>query len=235
MIFNGYDFHKIAHELTFDDGMLAPISNSLTKVSGKQGSVFSKMEFESRIISSKLLYIGKKVEDPLQALHEIAPMLYANTPKLLRSELLPDRAYMAILNDAPKIEKNNYAAEIQLEFIAPDPFAYGKTFTYPLKAIDDNELHVSGSWSTHPIFSLVATGGEIEINNITNGSVFVFRRNFTNGIKLEIDCYKQKVLVNNKIDMLELGLYEFPTLELGVNYLSVRGATGTVTYTERLI
>lgn len=235
MIFNGHDFNKIAHELTFDDGMLAPISNSFTRISGKHGSVLSKMNFEPRIINAELLYIGKKVENPLEALHELAPMLYTDAPKKLQSVMLPSRYYLAILNDSPRFERSNYAAKISLEFVAPDPFGFGKTFSFPIKSVDDNEINVSGTWSTHPYFELESTGGELSIENLTNGSVFVFRRNFASGTKIIIDCYKQKVLINGKIDMLDLGLYEFPTLSLGTNFLSVKNATGKVKYTERLL
>lgn len=200
LIYNGFDLSKYI----FVDSITKYVSPKLKfqQANISIGSYVQGYGYESFVIRVNASILAYKPHEIAQARRIIAQALMSHTPKKL---LLPDDTglyYKALYIGGSEVGAFTQAPDIILEFLVPDPIAYGghheeRVQTHKDGTTEDVML-VGGTYPTKPKITIACEPNfyPMEIANKTTGKKISFVEDFKSNQIVTIDCELERVSVS---------------------------------------
>ena len=186
MIFNGFDFSPWMH-VKMTRQVMPSVSVETQEVPGRDGEVFvrSRLEPLSIPVMARLTLKGRQATEEVR--HMLAGKLCADEPKELHLPDDPTRFYLAVLDGSSELDTLWQNAAADLEFIAPDPVAYGKLRSVAMG--EKARFSVGGNRKTFPKITWTATDADhVQFTMPEKGVFMRLETGFSAGGKLVIDC-----------------------------------------------
>lgn len=220
LIYNGFDLSKYI----FVDSITKYVSPKLKfqQANTSIGSYVQGYGYEPFVIRVNASILANKPHEIAQARRIIAQALMSHTPKKL---LLPDDTgiyYKALYIGGSEVGAFTQAPDITLEFLVPDPIAYGghheeRVQTHKDGTTEDVML-VGGTYPTKPKITIACEPNycPMEIANKTTGKKICFVEDFKSNQVIEIDCELERVSVStvapnpNGGDVLKANTHDIP-------------------------
>lgn len=220
LIYNGFDLSKYI----FVDSITKYVSPKLKfqQANTSIGSYVQGYGFEPFVIRVNASILANKPHEIAQARRIIAQALMSCTPKKL---LLPDDTglyYKALYIGGSEVGAFTQAPDITLEFLVPDPIAYGghheeRVQTHKDGTTEDIML-VGGTYPTKPKITIACEPNycPMEIANKTTGKKICFVEDFKSNQVVTIDCELERVSVStvapnpNGGEMLKANTHDIP-------------------------
>lgn len=200
LIYNGFDLSKYI----FVDSITKYVSPKLKfqQANTSIGSYVQGYGFEPFVIRVNASILANKPHEIAQARRIIAQALMSFTPEKL---LLPDDTgiyYKALYIGGSEVGAFTQAPDITLEFLIPDPIAYGghheeRVQTHKDGTTEDIML-VGGTYPTKPKITIACDPSfyPMEIANKTTGKKICFVEDFKSNQVVTIDCELERVSVS---------------------------------------
>lgn len=200
LIYNGFDLSKYI----FVDSITKYVSPKLKfqQANISVGSYVQGYGYEPFVIRVNASILANKPHEIAQARRIIAQALMSHTPKKL---LLPDDTglyYKALYIGGSEVGAFTQAPDITLEFLVPDPIAYGghheeRVQTHKDGTTEDVML-VGGTYPTKPKITIACEPNycPMEIANKTTGKKICFVEDFKSNQVVTIDCELERVSVS---------------------------------------
>lgn len=200
LIYNGFDLSKYI----FVDNITKYVSPKLKfqQANISIGSYVQGYGYEPFVIRVNASVLAYKPHEIAQARRIIAQALMSHTPKKL---LLPDDTglyYKALYIGGSEVGAFTQAPDIILEFLVPDPIAYGghheeRVQTHKDGTTEDVML-VGGTYPTKPKITIACEPNycPMEIANKTTGKKICFVEDFKSNQVVTIDCELERVSVS---------------------------------------
>lgn len=200
LIYNGFDLSKYI----FVDSITKYVSPKLKfqQANTSIGSYVQGYGYEPCVIRVNASVLAYKPHEIAQARRIIAQALMSHTPKKL---LLPDDTglyYKALYIGGSEVGAFTQAPDITLEFLVPDPIAYGghheeRVQTHKDGTTEDIML-VGGTYPTKPKITIACEPNycPMEIANKTTGKKICFVEDFKSNQVVTIDCELERVSVS---------------------------------------
>ncbi len=223
------------------------LRNFTTTVPGKYGVTDFGADLDYREISVSCNIFPKHSFAALMSvLDEIAAWLDPlGGLKQLVFDDLPDRYFMARLNDAVDCERLlRSAGSFDLTFFCPDPFAYAvEDETFSIAAQGSSTVtRLTGNMESNPIYrveGVISAGAGNSISITTNGQELkIVNATLASGETLVVDAEKMTAYVEDENGLIlrnalpYLEELNFPALTVGSNTVSVAAANATFTGLE---
>lgn len=220
LIYNGFDLSKYI----FVDSITKYVSPKLKfqQANTSIGSYVQGYGYEPFVIRVNASILANKPHEIAQARRIIAQALMSCTPKKL---LLPDDTgiyYKALYIGGSEVGAFTQAPDITLEFLIPDPIAYGghheeRVQTHKDGTTEDIML-VGGTYPTKPKITIACETNfyPMEIANKTTGKKICFVEDFKSSQVVTIDCELERVSVSsvapnpNGGEMLKANTHDIP-------------------------
>lgn len=220
LIYNGFDLSKYI----FVDSITKYVSPKLKfqQANTSIGSYVQGYGYEPFVIRVNASILANKPHEIAQARRIIAQALMSFTPKKL---LLPDDTgiyYKALYIGGSEVGAFTQAPDITLEFLVPDPIAYGghheeRVQTHKDGTTEDIML-VGGTYPTKPKITIACDPSfyPMEIANKTTGKKISFVEDFKDNQVVTIDCELERVSVStvapnpNGGEMLKANTHDIP-------------------------
>lgn len=220
LIYNGFDLSKYI----FVDSITKYVSPKLKfqQANASVGSYVQGYGYEPFVIRVSASILANKPHEIAQARRIIAQALMSFTPKKL---LLPDDTgiyYKALYIGGSEVGAFTQAPDITLEFLVPDPIAYGghheeRVQTHKDGTTEDIML-VGGTYPTKPKITIACDPSfyPMEIANKTTGKKISFVEDFKGNQVVTIDCELERVSVStvapnpNGGEMLKANTHDIP-------------------------
>lgn len=220
LIYNGFDLSKYI----FVDSITKYVSPKLKfqQANTSIGSYVQGYGYEPFVIRVNASILANKPHEIAQARRIIAQALMSHTPKKL---LLPDDTglyYKALYIGGSEVGAFTQAPDITLEFLVPDPIAYGghheeRVQTHKDGTTEDIML-VGGTYPTKPKITIACEPNfyPMEIANKTTGKKISFVEDFKSNQVVTIDCELERVSVStvapnpNGGDVLKANTHDIP-------------------------
>lgn len=220
LIYNGFDLSKYI----FVDSITKYVSPKLKfqQANTSIGSYVQGYGFEPFVIRVNASILANKPHEIAQARRIIAQALMSFTPEKL---LLPDDTgiyYKALYIGGSEVGAFTQAPDITLEFLVPDPIAYGghheeRVQTHKDGTTEDIML-VGGTYPTKPKITIACDPSfyPMEIANKTTGKKISFVEDFKGNQVVTIDCELERVSVStvapnpNGGEMLKANTHDIP-------------------------
>lgn len=220
LIYNGFDLSKYI----FVDSITKYVSPKLKfqQANTSIGSYVQGYGYEPFVIRVNASILANKPHEIAQARRIIAQALMSHTPKKL---LLPDDTgiyYKALYIGGSEVGAFTQAPDITLEFLIPDPIAYGghheeRVQTHKDGTTEDIML-VGGTYPTKPKITIACEPNyyPMEIANKTTGKKICFVEDFKSNQVVTIDCELERVSVStvapnpNGGEMLKANTHDIP-------------------------
>lgn len=220
LIYNGFDLSKYI----FVDSITKYVSPKLKfqQANTSIGSYVQGYGFEPFVIRVNASILANKPHEIAQARRIIAQALMSFTPEKL---LLPDDTgiyYKALYIGGSEVGAFTQAPDITLEFLIPDPIAYGghheeRVQTHKDGTTEDFML-VGGTYPTKPKITIACEPNyyPMEIANKTTGKKICFVEDFKDNQVVTIDCELERVSVStvapnpNGGEMLKANTHDIP-------------------------
>lgn len=200
LIYNGFDLSKYI----FVDSITKYVSPKLKfqQANTSIGSYVQGYGYEPFVIRVNASILANKPHEIAQVRTIIAQALMSHTPKKL---LLPDDTgiyYKALYIGGSEVGAFTQAPDITLEFLVPDPIAYGghheeRVQTHKDGTTEDVML-VGGTYPTKPKITIACEPNfyPMEIANKTAGKKICFVEDFKSNQVVTIDCELERVSVS---------------------------------------
>lgn len=220
LIYNGFDLSKYI----FVDSITKYVSPKLKfqQANTSIGSYVQGYGYEPFVIRVNASILANKPHEIAQARRIIAQALMSFTPKKL---LLPDDTgiyYKALYIGGSEVGAFTQAPDTTLEFLVPDPIAYGghheeRVQTHKDGTTEDIML-VGGTYPTKPKITIACDPSfyPMEIANKTTGKKISFVEDFKDNQVVTIDCELERVSVStvapnpNGGEMLKANTHDIP-------------------------
>lgn len=220
LIYNGFDLSKYI----FVDSITKYVSPKLKfqQANTSIGSYVQGYGYEPFVIRVNASILANKPHEIAQARRIIAQALMSFTPEKL---LLPDDTgiyYKALYIGGSEVGAFTQAPDITLEFLVPDPIAYGghheeRVQTHKDGTTEDIML-VGGTYPTKPKITIACDPSfyPMEIANKTTGKKISFVEDFKDNQVVTIDCELERVSVStvapnpNGGEMLKANTHDIP-------------------------
>ncbi|WP_311436990.1 distal tail protein Dit [Fannyhessea vaginae] len=220
LIYNGFDLSKYI----FVDGITKYVSPKLKfqQANISVGSYVQGYGYEPFVIRVNASILANKPHEIAQARRIIAQALMSFTPEKL---LLPDDTgiyYKALYIGGSEVGAFTQAPDITLEFLIPDPIAYGghheeRVQTHKDGTTEDIML-VGGTYPTKPKITIACEPNyyPMEIANKTTEKKICFVEDFKSNQVVTIDCELERVSVStvapnpNGGEMLKANTHDIP-------------------------
>lgn len=220
LIYNGFDLSKYI----FVDSITKYVSPKLKfqQANTSIGSYVQGYGYEPFVIRVNASILANKPHEIAQARRIIAQALMSFTPEKL---LLPDDTgiyYKALYIGGSEVGAFTQAPDITLEFLIPDPIAYGghheeRVQTHKDGTTEDIML-VGGTYPTKPKITIACEPNyyPMEIANKTTGKKICFVEDFKSNQVVTIDCELERVSVStvapnpNGGEMLKANTHDIP-------------------------
>lgn len=220
LIYNGFDLSKYI----FVDSITKYVSPKLKfqQANISIGSYVQGYGYEPFVIRVNASILANKPHEIAQARRIIAQALMSHTPKKL---LLPDDTglyYKALYIGGSEVGAFTQAPDITLEFLIPDPIAYGghheeRVQTHKDGTTEDIML-VGGTYPTKPKITIACEPNyyPMEIANKTTEKKICFVEDFKSNQVVTIDCELERVSVStvapnpNGGEMLKANTHDIP-------------------------
>jgi predicted phage tail component-like protein len=150
--------------------ILPPVSTSLVKVPGKPGAHPQKSELGVGKISCVIRLRSENITDLNVLKRDVAAWLYSAEEEELILEKEPDKYYMAKLDGETDLDEIVRVGKGQINFICPDPLAYGDehTFVFTPTEGESEPVEVLGTYETSPKYELTLKENISSISVIGN-------------------------------------------------------------------
>lgn len=220
LIYNGFDLSKYI----FVDSITKYVSPKLKfqQANTSIGSYVQGYGYEPFVIRVNASILANKPHEIAQARRIIAQALMSFTPEKL---LLPDDTgiyYKALYIGGSEVGAFTQAPDITLEFLVPDPIAYGghheeRVQTHKDGTTEDIML-VGGTYPTKPKITIACDPSfyPMEIANKATGKKISFVEDFKDNQVVTIDCELERVNVStvapnpNGGEMLKANTHDIP-------------------------
>lgn len=220
LIYNGFDLSKYI----FVDSITKYVSPKLKfqQANTSIGSYVQGYGYEPFVIRVNASILANKPHEIAQARRIIAQALMSFTPEKL---LLPDDTgiyYKALYIGGSEVGAFTQAPDITLEFLVPDPIAYGghheeRVQTHKDGTTEDIML-VGGTYPTKPKITIACDPSfyPMEIANKATGKKISFVEDFKDNQVVTIDCELERVSVStvapnpNGGEMLKANTHDIP-------------------------
>lgn len=229
MIFNGVNLSEYFKIRDIRKSLLPRITNVLKEIPGKAGSRYLKDKLQPLIISIDIEIKDKsKLEDKM---NYIKTFLYTKDLKRLR---ILDKYYFAKLDGSTDLEKILYYRNTTLNFLCPDPIAYGET-----KTIDITNSPTILNEGTHETTGTITVEITEDVSNLNvtlqnTGEFIYLEHDFVVGDLILIDLEEEIAYKNGYSIMqdcyLESDFFKIPTGELTI---TVSNGNATLEFIER--
>lgn len=228
MIFNGVNLSEYFKIRDIRKSLLPRITNVLKEIPGKAGSRYLKDKLQPLIISIDIEIKDKsKLEDKM---NYIKTFLYTKDLKRLR---ILDKYYFAKLDGSTDLEKILYYRNTTLNFLCPDPIAYGETKTIDISS--NTTIINQGSYKTTGRITIEVTQsiGHIQVTQQNTGEYVYIEHDFVAGDEVIIDLDREYVTKNGYSIMkdvyLESDFFDIPVGEFELT----SSVPATLEYVER--
>lgn len=234
--FNGFELtrHYIVSDLR---NPLLPRELSTAEVPGRDGSIFMGARLSPRTITLRLTVRDKTVEGMQAAARMLAAILATDEPAPLSMSIDSGLYYMAIPNAQSDGDRYRHAISYDVEFLVPDPVAYGAERTVTVPSGGSVTFDVGGTYPTMP---------QVSASAAANGSGGFWRVRLDDGDYLmatipdgvatapvDADCAARTLTVNGSVAILQPSA-DWLVLTPGQHTLQMTGTgEAVVTYVER--
>jgi predicted phage tail component-like protein len=134
--------------------LIAPLTPKLVSVPSRAGAHYFGKEMGVREFRVDITIVGTSQSDLFTKARDIAQWLYNDENE--ESELIfdqePDKSYFAFLSGDTNLESLVTIGQTTLQFICPDPYAYGPEVETPAYTYSPMFLTVGGKEPTYPIY-----------------------------------------------------------------------------------
>lgn len=213
--------------------VIPSVINQGISIGERDGRYFQRNKIESRYINVSLRFIEDSYEDVQSRVIELGKLLYSIKPQklVLRDSELYNYAIVSQITD---VEKTVYTGVCEVVFECFDPFNYGKLITFPLEGTAT--VVNAGSAATQGIATLTTQASNSVTITLNDGQFIKVNGPIVEGATMIVDFKNQKVTINDNLVMNKLSLEsDFFSIHSGESTISVAGATGEITFTERWI
>lgn len=159
--FNGHDLTQDYYVSDLRNSLL-PKTVETQDVPGSDGALFKGSHLGPRTITLTLTAMGSVIEDRQEAARTLAGWLNVDEPKPLAISIDGGIYYLAIPTSENDATRYMNATSFEVEFICPDPVAYGDDFEDAFFAPSELTFDVGGNYPTMP---LITSGGGVYISS----------------------------------------------------------------------
>lgn len=232
------EFHLVM--LRSPISMMPSVEPKLIQVPGRIGAYLGPVQIRERTIRVEVAIWAATEQSRREMARAIASWLDPmKGARALSFDTEPGKVYRAVLNGGIDIEQA-VIGRSTLEFVAPDPFAYGTQQTVRISvspttvflqpsfpadySLNQFKVDYPGTAFAYPVFEVTfaAPVNEFKITHEESGQFVRIVHSFAAGDTLVIDHEKLRVLINgvNSLSKLDLSS-DFFVLQSGQNTLSV--------------
>lgn len=174
------------------------------------------------------------VEDVAQARRALAAALMTDGPAAL---VLPDESdlyYLALYEGGGTVGRAAHKPEVELDFLATDPVAYGVEQSVPLST-STSKLTVGGTWRTWPtVEATPAAGSSWTLTDMATGKHVTIEAALTGTQSVVVDMSLQRVTIDGSDWPVTLDS-DFFSLATGSQAVKVSSGDGIMTWVERWV
>ena len=235
-MFNGFELsrHFIVSDLR---NALLPRTIDTVDVPGRDGSLFTGARLQPRSISLKLTVRDKTIAGMQAAARTLAAILAVDEPAPLMMSVDGGLYYMAIPNGSAEGMRYRNAIVYDVEFVVPDPVAYGIERTVTVPSGGSVTFEVGGTYPTMPLVSASAaangSGGFWRVRLDDDDYLIATIPNGVSTAPVVADCGARTLKVNGNVALLQPNA-DWLVFSPGQHTLVMTGSgAATVTYAER--
>lgn len=140
--------------------ILPPIENKLTQVPGRSGAFHMSKQYGVRPEALKITVLGDTQEELAAHKRTLAAWLNTDSTKPFIYNFEPNMEYQAILDGSTDLDKIVTDGETTLNFVMPNPFAYGPAQNQMVAGGVDSvseDTDTQGEWNTGTLTNVTAT------------------------------------------------------------------------------
>lgn len=232
MIYDGFDFSPWLR-VNMTRPIAPPVEVETEAAAGRDGTAFRSARLGELSIPVTVRLDAPRGTDMAELRHMLASKLVSKEPRPLVLPDDPTRYHMALLSGASDLDTLWRTGRAELEFLAPDPVAYG--VTRKVNIMPGGSVFVEGNMPTYPVIEgsgggagaysviLVGTGEKVELDCEVGADDVV-----------TIDCAAQHCEINGEDADPHVTLdSDFFALMPGDNRLNITGADVVCSWTER--
>lgn len=241
VMFNGIDLTSLFNVSDLEDALL-PREVSTVEVPGMDGALFAGVKLSQRSIKLTLTVKDDSLDGVRAASRLLAAILAVKQPAPLSMSIDGGLYFMAV----PKAQEPGVifrnAVRHEVEFVIPDPVAYGDLRTITVPSGGSVTFTVGGTYPTMPTVEDVLTvsaSDKLWRLSLEDGTYLAYEPSYDGATRIDslaIDCPARTLKVNGYTEMLTA---ESLWLELmpGTHTLTLDGSAtsgpATVTFRER--
>lgn len=241
VMFNGVTLTDLFYVSELEESLL-PREVGTVEVPGMDGALFTGVKLSQRSINLRLTVKDESMEGVRSAARLLASILATRELAPLSMSIDDGIYYMAIPTAQNPGDIFRNAVRHDIEFVAPDPVAYGKLRTVTVPAGGSVTFTVGGSYPTMPVVKCdCSASGSDQLWRLSleDGTYLAYSPAYDGAIASEslvVDCPARTLKVNGATKMLTS---EALWLELtpGTHTLALDGSVSsgdaTVTFRER--
>ena len=236
-----FDGHELTRDYHVSDlGMpLLPRDVGTQDVPGRDGDVFTGVRLTQRTINLVLTAVAKNIEQRQAAGRRLAALLATKEPKPLQISIDDGIYYLAVPSSADDAIRYMSATSFPVEFVCPDPVAYGLERTVTVPAGGSVTFEVGGTYPARPVVStLITEGGGTREWKLTleDGTYLLYSSTYpsTSGIwqtQLVADCDARTLKANGATTLL-VPSADWLVLTPGEHTLTLSGNAGNLSSAE---
>ena len=234
--FNGYELSRsfIVSDLRTS---LLPRDIGTVDVPGRDGSLFTGARLQPRSISLKLTVRDRTIEGMQAAARALAAILAVDEPAPLMLSVDGGTYYMAVPNGSADGERYRNAIVYDVEFVVPDPVAYGAEKAVTVPSGGSVTFEVGGTYPTMPVVSADAaangSGGFWRVRLDGGDYIMATIPDGVSTSTVAADCKARTLRIGGAVALLDPAA-DWLVFEPGQHTLVMTGTgAATVTYRER--
>lgn len=241
--FNGRNIPDFVKVKSVKVQTLPVVTNNLKQIVGASGKLCGRTSLGEKLVECEIVIVIPEGETLQSCGRVLSVWLRGDGFKLspLIIEDDPTVRYMAKVNNSAELSDLLFVGSGTIQFIVPsgDSEAVVEKAASGVKRLEVNN---EGTKTTFPIITAVVgtavTNGTILFQNVTTGDKVVLNGTFRSGQSITVDCQKNLVKVDDKINLKVINLEShFFDLAEGINVLQCQneGTSLSVTFRERYL
>lgn len=205
------------------------------EVPGRDGTLFGGVRLAERTVTLAMTVHGDTDGERQAAARALAAALATDAPAPLAISVDGGRYWMAVPTSGSDAVRWRHHTSFEVEFLCPDPVAYGETRTVSVPSGGSVALEVGGTYPTRPVVSASAalndgTAGEWRLT--LDGGTYL-SADAPTARSVVADCAERTLVVAGATAMLD-PYADWLVLEPGAHTLAMTGTgAASVSYTER--